>query len=124
LATVISAEDHAQGPINAAITLVPYGDYECEYLFEHQKAPENADLSRYAVALGLDPERFARDRTSPEVAHRIDRDLASGEQGGVPATTALNVNGIRHEAVFDVVSLRSARVAHIDGRAKAHESHA
>src|SRR6266571_64538 len=111
LATPISAEDHAQGPADAAITLVQYGDYECPYtrlsrhsvhqlqrelpdslrfvfrhfpleeihpharaasaaaeaaaqqtdfwtmhayLFEHQKAFEEADLKRYAVELDLD----------------------------------------------------------------------
>src|SRR5438477_1315752 len=31
LATEISQEDHAQGPTDAAITLVQYGDYECPY---------------------------------------------------------------------------------------------
>src|SRR6266568_1820564 len=31
LAAAISAEDHAQGPAGAAITLVQYGDYECPY---------------------------------------------------------------------------------------------
>jgi len=31
LATAISEEDHAQGPADAAITLVQYGDYECPY---------------------------------------------------------------------------------------------
>ena len=36
-------------------------------LFEHQKAFEDADPKRYAVELGLDSDRFARDRTSPEV---------------------------------------------------------
>src|ERR1700730_4397441 len=139
LATAISAEDHAQGPADAAITLVQYGDYECPYtrlsrhsvdqlqrefpdslrfvfrhfpleeihpharaasaaaeaaaqqndfwtihesLFEHQPAFEEADLTRYAVELGLDSDRFARDRTSPEVEKRIERDLASGQACG------------------------------------------
>ena len=31
LATAISEEDHAQGPADAAITLVQYCDYECPY---------------------------------------------------------------------------------------------
>ena len=181
LATAISEEDHAQGPADAAITLVQYGDYECpytrlsrhsvhqlqrefsdslrfafrhfpleeihphargasaaaeaaaqqtdfwamdEYLFEHQKALEDADLKRYAVELGLDSDRFARDRTSPEVENRIDRDLASGERSGVPGTPTFYVNGIRHESGYDLESLRSAILDHIDGRTKAHSRHA
>src|SRR5438270_9538895 len=39
LATAITDEDHAQGPADAAITLVQYGDYECPY----------TRLSRYSV---------------------------------------------------------------------------
>src|SRR5579859_6688836 len=31
LATPIADEDHAQGPANATVTLVQYGDYECPY---------------------------------------------------------------------------------------------
>jgi protein-disulfide isomerase len=180
LASAITEEDHAQGPADAAITLVQYGDYECPYtrlsrhsvhqlqrefadrlrfvfrhfpleeihpharaasaaaeagarqtdfwtmhayLFEHQQAFEEADLKRYAVELGLDSNRFARDRTSPEVENRIERDLASGERSGVPGTPTFYVNGIRHDGGYDLESLRSAVLADIDGRAKAHSRH-
>jgi protein-disulfide isomerase len=165
LATAISAEDHAQGAADAAITLVQYGDYECpytrlsrhsvhqlqrefsdslrfvfrhfpleeihpharaasvaaeaaarqadfwtmhDYLFEHQQALEDADLKRYAVDLGLDSDRFARDRTSPDVESRIERDLASGERSGVPGTPTFYVTGIRHDGGYDLESQRSA----------------
>ena len=181
LATVISEEGHAQGPADAAITLVQYGDYECPYtrlsrhsvrqlqrefsdslrfvfrhfpleeihpharaaaaaaeaaarqtdfwtmhayLFEHQQAFEDADLKRYAVELGLDPDRFARDRTTPEVETRIDRDLANGERSGIQGTPTFYVNGIRNDGGYDLESLRSAILAHIDGRAQAHSRHA
>jgi protein-disulfide isomerase len=181
LATPISEEDHMQGPADAAITLVQYGDYECpytrlsrhsvhqlqrefsnslrfifrhfpledihpharaasaaaeaaaqqtdfwtmhEYLFEHQEALEDADLQRYAVALGLDADRFARDRTAPDVENRIDRDLASGERSGLLATPTFYVNGIRHDGGYDLESLRSAILAHIDGHTNAHSRHA
>ena len=176
LATAISEEDHAQGPADAAITLVQYVDYECpytrlsrhsvhqlqrefseslrfvfrhfpleeihpharaasvaaetaakqtdfwtmhEYLFEHQKALEDADLQRYVVELGLDSDRFAHDRTSGDVENRIDRDVASGERSGVSGTPTFYVNGIRHDGSYDLQSLRTAILAHIDGRAKA-----
>ncbi len=91
LATAITEEDHAQGPANAPVTLVQYGDYECPYtqLSRHsvhqlqrefsdslrfvfrQKALEDVDLQAYAAKLGFDPERFDADRRSFEVAQRI-----------------------------------------------------
>jgi len=181
LATAVSDEDHTQGPDDAAITLVQYGDYECpytrlsrhsvhqlqrefsdrlrfvfrhfpleeihpharaasaaaeavarqtdfwtmhDYLFEHQQALEDADLERYALELGLDADRFARDRTSPEVETRIARDLASGARSGVPGTPTFYVNGIRHDGGYDLETLRSAILAHVGGRAEAHPPHA
>ena len=181
LATAIADEDHAQGPADAAITLVQYGDYECpytrlsrhtvhqlqrefsdslrfvfrhfpleeihpharaasaaaeaaalqtdfwtvhDYLFEHQQALEDADLKRYVVELGLDSGRFARDRTSPEVEARIERDLASGERSGVAGTPTFYLNGIRHDGGCDLESLRSAILTHINGRAHVHSRHA
>ena len=91
-----------------------------EYLFEHQQALEDADLIRYAVELGLDADRFARDRSTAEVQHRVDRDVASGERSGVPGTPTFYVNGIRHAGGYDLESLRSAILAHAGGRAHAH----
>lgn len=168
LASPITAEDHIQGPAEAEVTLVQYGDYECpytrmsrhsvqalqreypetlrfvfrhfpledihpharaaaaaaeaadaqgafwamhEHLFEHQKALEDHDLQQYAVDLGLEPEHFERDRTSPEVARRIARDQASGDRSGVQGTPTFYVNNARHDGPYDVDSLRSAITA-------------
>jgi protein-disulfide isomerase len=81
-----------------------------EYLFEHQKALEPADLQRYATELGLDVGRFDGDRSSPEIARRIERDITSGERSGVEGTPTFYVNGIRHEGGYDLDSLRAAIV--------------
>ncbi len=167
LSASITSDDHIQGPIDAAVTLVQYGDYECpytrmsrhsvhqlqreypdrlrfvfrhfpleaihpharsaataaeaagaqtdfwrmhEYLFEHQKALAESDLHRYALELRLDGERFEHDRRSSRVRERVERDLASGEAGGVQGTPTFYVNGIRHDGSYDVDSLRSAVV--------------
>jgi protein-disulfide isomerase len=161
----VTPEDHIQGPLDAEVTLLQYGDYECpytrrslrsihalqreypdrlrfvfrhfplepihpharaaaraaeaagaqgrfwvmhEHLFEHQKALEDHDLHQYAIDLGLAPDQFDRDRTSPEVGRRIDRDLASGERSGVEGTPTFYVNGVRHDGPSDVDGLRSA----------------
>jgi protein-disulfide isomerase len=82
-----------------------------EYLFEHQKALEHADLHTYATELGLDLSRFERDRSSPESAGRIERDIASGKRSGVEGTPTFYVNGVRHEGNYDLESLRAAIVA-------------
>jgi protein-disulfide isomerase len=172
LATPVTSDDHVQGPADAEVTLLQYGDYECpytrmsrqgihalqreypdalrfvyrhfplaeihpharaaaeaaeaasaqgdfwtmhEYLFEHQRALEDSNLHQYAVDLGLEPERFERDRISPEVVRRIDRDRASGERSGVPGTPTFYINGVRHDGPFDVDSLRAAVAAVFTG---------
>jgi protein-disulfide isomerase len=91
-----------------------------EYLFEHQKALEDTDLQSYAIDLGLDAGRFERDRGSPEIARRIDHDLASGERSGVEGTPTFYVNGVRHDGDYDLESLRLAIVASMERIAKAH----
>ena len=175
LAAPVTAEDHVQGPADAAITLVQYGDFECPYtrmslnsvhrlqrdyadrlrfvfrhfpleeihpharaaataaeaaeaqgqfwrmheiLFAHQKALEEADLHRYAIELELDPVKFEQHRASPEVASRIDRDLASGDDGGVEGTPTFYVNGVRHDGLYDVASLRAAIESQLTATAK------
>jgi protein-disulfide isomerase len=174
LATPVAADEHVQGPLDAEITLLQYGDYECpytrmsrhsiaalqrefpdklrfvfrhfpleeihphargaataaeaaeaqgqfwamhEHLFEHQNALADRDLHDYAVDLGLEPDRFEHDRTSPDVSSRIDRDLASGELSGVQGTPTFYVNGVRHDGSFEVDVLRAAIISAMPGEA-------
>jgi protein-disulfide isomerase len=91
-----------------------------EYLFEHQKQLEEADLQRYALELGLDIQQFDRDRTSARIARRVDRDRDSGERSGVEGTPTFYVNGIRHDGGYDLESLRPAIAASMRGSSKAH----
>jgi len=82
-----------------------------ELLFEHQNHLEELDLQKYVTELGLDADRFNRDRGSQDIAGRIDRNLDSGERSGVAGTPTFYVNGIRHDGGYDLDSLRSAIVA-------------
>jgi protein-disulfide isomerase len=101
---------HARSAAAAAEAAGAQGEFwrMHEYLFQHQKALNAGDLQRYAVALGLDPDRFARDRLSPDTHARIDRDLSNGERSGVQGTPTFFVNGRRHEGGYDVKTLRAA----------------
>ncbi len=62
-------------------------------IFENQRdlAPET--LERYAVALGLDIERYKRDLESGEVKKRIDDDMQQAQDLSVTGTPAFFING-------------------------------
>ena len=68
-----------------------------DVLFEHQDMLDEANLLRFAAALGLDMERFARDFASPEVAAKIRADFLSGARSGVNGTPTFFVNGERYD---------------------------
>lgn len=82
-----------------------------EHLFAHRQKLEDSHLHQYAIDLRLQPDRFDRDRGTPEVALRIDRDLASGARAGVEGTPTFYVNGARHAGSYEVERLRLAILA-------------
>jgi protein-disulfide isomerase len=55
--------------------------------------------------LGLDLDRFERDRRSAAVAARVDRDFRSGVRAGVMTTPTLFVDGVAHPGVPDAALL-------------------
>lgn len=80
-----------------------------ETLFHHQKALEDEDLRRYASELGLDLNRFDRDRSGEAALERVERDFRSGLQTGqVLGTPTLFIDGVVHEGAFDAETLLAA----------------
>jgi protein-disulfide isomerase len=77
-----------------------------ELLFHRQKALEDDDLRRYAGELGLDAERFERDRGGGAALERIRRDVESGiASGEVRGTPTLFVDGVAHRAGYEAATL-------------------
>ena len=71
-------------------------------LFHRQKALEEDNLRSYASELGLDLDRFDRDRADPDVMARIERDVASGEATGVVrGTPTLFIDGVLYQGGYD-----------------------
>ena len=162
LSAPVSARDHAQGPPDAAVTLVEYGDYECPHcgraypivqeiqrrlgsqlkfvfrnfplkeihphaehaaeaaeaagtqgkfwemhdtIFEHQRALDDRHLLEYAASLALDEARVQRELASHVHAPRVREDFLSGIRSGVNGTPTFFINGIRHDASWDVDTL-------------------
>jgi protein-disulfide isomerase len=101
---------HARAASEAAEAAAAQGEFwrMHEFLFAHQKALEPLDLQGYAAELGLDRDRFDRDRVASETAARIERDLASGDRSGVEGTPTFFINSMRHNGSYSVESLRAA----------------
>jgi protein-disulfide isomerase len=77
-----------------------------DLLFHRQKALEDDDLRRYADEVGLDVERFDRDRSGEAVFARIERDFRSGiESGEVRGTPTLFIDGVVHLGGMDTETL-------------------
>lgn len=99
--------DHARLAAEAAEAADAQGRFweMHDMLFAHQDALEEADLMRYAQALGLDVDRFARELHQRRHALRVERDVASADDSGAAGTPTFFVNGRRHHGRHDVATL-------------------
>jgi protein-disulfide isomerase len=79
-----------------------------DVLFENQDALAPADLLEYAVALGLDTERFTKELADHRYAPKVRDDFIGGVRSGVNGTPAFFINGVRHEGPYDAASLLAA----------------
>lgn len=76
-------------------------------LFGHQDDLEWSDMYRYAVAIGLDIERFDQDVRvhASKVLHRVQDDAQDAEVMDLNSTPTFFVNGKRHKGPWDAASL-------------------
>ena len=80
-----------------------------DLLYHRQQALEDDDLRGYAAELGLDVERFDRDRAADPVLRRVARDMSSGiASGQVLGTPTLFIDGVVHAGGYDASSLIEA----------------
>ncbi len=93
-----------------------------DLLYENQAKWNEARDARqifinFAIALGLDSERFARDMDSAQASERVERDQARGNSLGVTGTPTVFVNG-REVPADDVTptGLRAAIDVALQGR--------
>lgn len=165
LSVPVTKHDHADGPADAKITLVEYGDFECSHcgqaypivkaiqerlrgrlrfvfrnfpltqshphalhaaeaaeaaavqdkfwemhdvLFEHQKRLEDRDLGSYAQKIGLDEPRFAAEMEAHAHFKRVEEHFNGGVDSGVHGTPTFFINGVRHDASWDLETLLAA----------------
>src|SRR6185312_1736295 len=77
-------------------------------LYGQEPPISDAQALEIAGALGLDMERFQRDRDSEETRRRVDEDLAEGRRNGVTGTPTIFIDGIRYDGAWDFYSMLEA----------------
>ena len=161
----VTAEDHAQGPADAPVTLAEYGDYECphcghaypivkqlqeefgddlrlvfrnfplanahphaelaaeaaeaaaaqgkfwemyDWLFENQADLSAANIVAGGKELGLDVKRLAKEIEERKYQEKVRHDFSGGVRSGVNGTPTFFINGVRHDADFELETLTEA----------------
>lgn len=64
-------------------------------LFQNYRSLNEQKIQEIATELGLDMEKFAADRKSPEISALIERDIRNGTAIGVRGTPTIFLNGKR-----------------------------
>jgi len=74
-------------------------------LYARQQQLSDDELFRIGRDLGLSVQRLADELAEARWEPRVDRDVRSGEDSGVPGTPTFFVNGRRHDDVSDATTL-------------------
>jgi protein-disulfide isomerase len=99
--------EHAAEAAEAAAVQAKFWEMH-DYLFEHQRALDDAHLVQYAVALNLDKETFEREMTAHVYSNRVHEDFLSGVRSGVNGTPTFFINGVRHDDSYELETLLAA----------------
>jgi protein-disulfide isomerase len=79
-----------------------------DYLFQHQQSLGNGQLLAFALALGLEVDRFEREVAEHRYADHIQTDLQSGISSGVNVKPTFFISGIRYNDECSVRDLMAA----------------
>ncbi|MGW4498044.1 DsbA family protein [Micromonospora sp. NPDC004336] len=79
-----------------------------DWLYEHQDQLDPVHLSLGVTQLGLPAEEVAAEVERQAHGDRVRQDFVGGIRSGVDATPTLFVNGIRHDAGYDLADLLAA----------------
>jgi protein-disulfide isomerase len=101
---------HAQQAAEAAESAGAQGRYwpMHDMLFEHQGSLTDEALVGYARALDLDTTRFADEMRRHYYIPHVHEDVDSGIDSGVSGTPTFYINGVRHDAPYNLETLLAA----------------
>jgi protein-disulfide isomerase len=105
-----NAHPHAAHAAEAAEAAAAQGMFweMHDYLYEHQQALDDPHLLQAAEHLGLDLARFRQEMEAQTYAARLREDFMGGVRSDVNGTPSFFVNGVRHDASYDLETLQAA----------------
>jgi protein-disulfide isomerase len=106
---LITKHPHAQRAAEAAEAAAAQGRFwkMAELLFAYQRKLTDPYLTRYAMLLGMDIEKFEHDLATHTHMERIGEDMLSGKHNGVIRTPTFFINGQRYQGSDDLPSLKA-----------------
>jgi protein-disulfide isomerase len=101
---------HAQHAAEAAEAAGAQGRFweMHDRLFERQFALEDEQLVEYALELGLDAPRLARELAAHTYKPQVRDDFMSGVRSGVNGTPTFFINGVRYDDPWDEETIAAA----------------
>jgi len=79
-----------------------------DYIFHHQHTLEDADLTRFAEAVGLQMQQFTRALAEQHSLARIEEEREGGERSGVQGTPTFFINGVLYPGSWQQDALLAA----------------
>jgi len=107
---LVQIHPHALRAAEAAETAAAKGKFweMHDYIFHHQHTLEDADLARFAEAVGLNHAQFLQDMNEHRHLRRIEADAENGERSGVEGTPTFFINGVRYDGSWEQEALLAA----------------
>jgi protein-disulfide isomerase len=66
-----------------------------DLLFENYNKLNDQKIQEIALAVGLNPEEYEKQKKDPATERRVKQDLSDGRRAGVRGTPTIFINGIR-----------------------------
>ncbi len=79
-----------------------------DFLYEHQQEEAYAQPREDAEKVGLNMSKFEQDMNNHVYAQKIEEDMRSGMENGIPGTPTFFINGQMYNGSYDSQSLLSA----------------
>jgi thiol-disulfide isomerase/thioredoxin len=109
----LSMHPHGETAARAAIAAQAQGKFwEMHHqLFANGEHLEDADILKYAAAIGLDIDRFRADVLSPATKARLDADRKLGDALNVKGTPTIFINGREYDPKIDMAEWVDTEIA-------------